>query len=141
MGPHQRVRAPKGVCNNFQQMDTRPNEIKEALNVAKAKLGAKRICPDTDRKFYDLNRDPIISPYTGKSWPLSYFEETSTPSVMDKAKDQDADGAEAENAEIGLMPMKDGGGDNDDSFLETDDDDMSGILNVSGDGGDGDDES
>jgi uncharacterized protein (TIGR02300 family) len=34
--------------------------------VAKPELGIKRICPDTGRKFYDLNKDPVISPYTGK---------------------------------------------------------------------------
>jgi len=34
--------------------------------VAKAELGTKRVCPDTGRKFYDLNKDPVISPYTGK---------------------------------------------------------------------------
>ncbi len=34
--------------------------------MAKPELGTKRICPDTGRKFYDLNKDPVISPYTGK---------------------------------------------------------------------------
>lgn len=45
--------------------------------MAKPELGTKRICPETGRKFYDLNRNPIVSPYTGTSYPLSYFE---TPS-------------------------------------------------------------
>jgi uncharacterized protein (TIGR02300 family) len=34
--------------------------------VAKSELGTKRICPDTGRKFYDLGKTPVISPYTGK---------------------------------------------------------------------------
>jgi uncharacterized protein (TIGR02300 family) len=38
--------------------------------VAKAELGTKRVCPDTGRKFYDLNKDPVISPYTGKIVPV-----------------------------------------------------------------------
>jgi len=38
--------------------------------VAKAELGTKRICPDTGRKFYDLNKNPVISPYTGKVVPV-----------------------------------------------------------------------
>jgi uncharacterized protein (TIGR02300 family) len=38
--------------------------------VAKPELGTKRICPDTGRKFYDLNKDPVISPYTGKVVPV-----------------------------------------------------------------------
>ena len=27
--------------------------------------GVKRICPTTGKRFYDLNKDPIVSPYTG----------------------------------------------------------------------------
>ena len=34
--------------------------------MSKDKLGKKRICPTTGKKFYDLNKDPIISPYTGE---------------------------------------------------------------------------
>jgi uncharacterized protein (TIGR02300 family) len=39
--------------------------------VAKPDLGTKRVCPDTGRKFYDLNRTPVISPYTGKVVPIA----------------------------------------------------------------------
>jgi uncharacterized protein (TIGR02300 family) len=38
--------------------------------VAKADLGTKRVCPDTGRKFYDLNKTPVVSPYTGKVVPI-----------------------------------------------------------------------
>jgi uncharacterized protein (TIGR02300 family) len=34
--------------------------------VAKSDLGTKRICPTTGKKFYDLNKTPVISPYTGE---------------------------------------------------------------------------
>lgn len=34
--------------------------------MAKADLGTKRICPTTGKKFYDLNKTPVISPYTGE---------------------------------------------------------------------------
>jgi uncharacterized protein (TIGR02300 family) len=34
--------------------------------VAKSDLGTKRICPTTGKKFYDLNKNPVISPYTGE---------------------------------------------------------------------------
>jgi uncharacterized protein (TIGR02300 family) len=43
-------------------------------NVAKAELGTKRIDPETGKKFYDLNNDPIVSPFTGVSYPRSFFE-------------------------------------------------------------------
>lgn len=39
--------------------------------------GTKREDPETGKKFYDLNRDPIVSPYTGKSYPRSFFEQTA----------------------------------------------------------------
>jgi len=38
--------------------------------VAKPELGTKRVCPVTGRKFYDLNKDPVISPYTGQVVPI-----------------------------------------------------------------------
>jgi uncharacterized protein (TIGR02300 family) len=41
--------------------------------VARPELGTKRVCPVTGKKFYDLNQDPIVSPYTGQSYPLSAF--------------------------------------------------------------------
>lgn len=31
----------------------------------KAEWGTKRVCPTTGKRFYDLNADPIVSPYTG----------------------------------------------------------------------------
>jgi uncharacterized protein (TIGR02300 family) len=39
--------------------------------VAKADLGTKRICPTTGKKFYDLNKNPVISPYTGEVVPIA----------------------------------------------------------------------
>jgi uncharacterized protein (TIGR02300 family) len=39
--------------------------------VAKPELGTKRICPTTGKKFYDLNKDPVISPYTGEVVPIA----------------------------------------------------------------------
>ena len=34
--------------------------------MAKEEWGTKRVCPDTGKRFYDLNNNPVISPYTGK---------------------------------------------------------------------------
>jgi len=39
--------------------------------VAKSELGTKRVCPDTGRKFYDLGKTPVVSPYTGKIVPIA----------------------------------------------------------------------
>lgn len=32
----------------------------------KEEWGVKRLCPTTGKRFYDLGRDPIVSPYTGE---------------------------------------------------------------------------
>ncbi|MEQ8445222.1 MAG: TIGR02300 family protein [Pelagibacterium sp.] len=42
--------------------------------MASDERGTKRTCPVTGKKFYDLGKDPVVSPYTGKSYPLSFFE-------------------------------------------------------------------
>ena len=125
--------------------------------MAKAELGTKRIDPETGRKFYDLNKDPIVSPYTGKSYPLSFFEETSAAAVLEKEEDEDTNEVDTENTEVELVSLEDadedaaGGddlpdlgdddveidGDDDDTFLEQDedddDDDMSDLIGVTGD--------
>ena len=128
--------------------------------MAKAELGTKRTDPDTGKKFYDLNRDPVVSPYTGKSWPLSFFEESTAAAIMEKAEEEDVQEVDTENTDVELVSLEDAeettsgddipdmgddddvelGDDDDDTFLETDDDDddddMSGIIGVTG----GDDE-
>ena len=52
--------------------------------MAKAELGTKRVCPDTGRKFYDLNKNPVISPYTGKVVPVE------TPTSRTRPEQQQA---------------------------------------------------
>jgi uncharacterized protein (TIGR02300 family) len=47
--------------------------------MAKPELGTKRICPETGRKFYDLNKDPVISPYTGKVVPVEAIPTRARP--------------------------------------------------------------
>jgi len=32
----------------------------------KEEWGTKRVCPGTGKRFYDLNANPIVSPYTGE---------------------------------------------------------------------------
>lgn len=33
--------------------------------MSKEEWGVKRLCPTTGKRFYDLNKNPIVSPYTG----------------------------------------------------------------------------
>ncbi|MFZ2103230.1 MAG: TIGR02300 family protein [Oricola sp.] len=107
--------------------------------MAKPELGTKRICPETGRKFYDLNKDPIVSPYTGKTYPLSYFEDTKSEIIAEKAEEADEaveldeeeepvsadvvsleDVEEDETSKDEALPDL---GDNTDDELEIDDDD------------------
>ena len=53
------------------QVKLRLQNILRTANVAKADLGIKRICPTTGKKFYDLNKTPVISPYTGEVVPIA----------------------------------------------------------------------
>ena len=53
--------------------------------MAKAELGTKRVCPETGRKFYDLNKDPVISPYTGKVVPVETPVARSRPEAAPAA--------------------------------------------------------
>ena len=55
--------------------------------MARSELGTKRICPTTGKKFYDLNNNPVISPYTGEVVPTSVltpFAKGSAPIVARK---------------------------------------------------------
>ena len=75
--------------------------------MAKPELGTKRIDPETGKKFYDLNRDPIVSPYTGKTYPLSFFEETSAAAVLEKEEEEDTNEVDTENTEVELVSLED----------------------------------
>jgi uncharacterized protein (TIGR02300 family) len=125
--------------------------------VAKPELGTKRIDPETGRKFYDLNRDPIVSPYTGKSYPRSYFEtdgdnaaeeedeveskeldaeEADAEVVSLEEADEEASGTSDDSVDLGDEDDVDLGDDEDDTFLEEEEeeeDDVSGIIGVGGD--------
>ncbi|NOD62337.1 MULTISPECIES: TIGR02300 family protein [unclassified Ruegeria] len=87
----------------------------------KEEWGVKRVCPTTGKRFYDLNKDPIISPYTGEIVEL----ETSK-SRMIAADSEDAASVKArENASEEDLVLDDD--DNvdvelDDDLLDDDDD-------------------
>jgi uncharacterized protein (TIGR02300 family) len=120
--------------------------------VAKSELGTKRIDPETGRKFYDLNKDPIVSPYTGKSYPRSYFESGNEKVVEEEAEveEKELDTEEEAPEVISLEDADDEakgdetpdmdddedvdlGDDEDDTFLEEEeeeDDDVADIIGV-----------
>ena len=61
--------------------------------------GTKREDPETGKKFYDLNRDPIVSPYTGKSYPRSFFEQNAVAPRKGRDDDETED-EEVEEIEV-----------------------------------------
>lgn len=71
----------------------------EASPVAREELGTKRIDPETGKKFYDLGKDPIVSPYTGKSYPLSFFA-VEAPALKEMARAKVSDEGEEEEIEV-----------------------------------------
>ena len=120
--------------------------------MAKSELGTKRIDPETGRKFYDLNKDPVVSPYTGKSYPRTYFESgnekpVEEEEVEEKELDAEDDAPEVISLEDADDEAKSGddipdmdddedvdlGDDEDDTFLEDEeeeDDDVTDIIGV-----------
>ncbi len=124
--------------------------------MAKSELGTKRIDPETGRKFYDLNKDPIVSPYTGKTYPRTYFDSANSKAVEEEEEveekeiDAEEEGAEVVSLEEADDEAKSGddvpeiedeedvdlGDDDEDVFLEDeeeDDDDVSDIIGVGDD--------
>ena len=68
--------------------------------MAKDERGTKREDPETGKKFYDLNKDPIVSPYTGKSYPRSFFEQNATRKGAAEREEEE----EEEEVEIAAVP-------------------------------------
>ena len=72
--------------------------------MAKANLGTKRICPTTGRKFYDLNKDPVISPYTGEIVPIVVATTRARPGDAARAaaaaREAEVEKAAPEEAEL-----------------------------------------
>lgn len=44
--------------------------------------GTKRICPTTGKRFYDLNRTPIVSPYTGEVVDIDTFRRKTSSAIL-----------------------------------------------------------
>ena len=129
--------------------------------MAKAELGTKRVCPVTGRKFYDLNKNPVISPYTGEIVPIAPLPTSRSRSaaaavapVVPLAPEVEA----PEAAEVELVSLEDadaeaeGGkkdaavegeeevevaddGAEDNTFLETDEDEGDDVSDIVGGGG------
>ncbi len=70
-------------------------QIIKGNEMPKEEWGVKRICPTTGKRFYDLNRNPIVSPYTGEA-----IERDSGKSRMIAADAEDAATVKAKAEEV-----------------------------------------
>lgn len=130
--------------------------------MAKPELGTKRICPVTGRKFYDLNKNPVISPYTGEVVPIAPIArgraDAKAPAAAEAEPELET--AEAEGAEFvsledadaeatgkvkgkGKSDLPDTGddieveddpGDDDSTFIEDDEESDDDVTDLIGDG-------
>ncbi|MCG6901342.1 MAG: TIGR02300 family protein [Rhodobacter sp.] len=88
----------------------------------KEEWGTKRLCPTTGKRFYDLNKSPIVSPYTGEVVNLDTGK--SRVAIAEKAKEKPEEELElVEDDDEVLDDDDDADVDIDDDLLEDDDDD------------------
>ncbi|MEZ5673814.1 TIGR02300 family protein [Thalassovita litoralis] len=87
----------------------------------KEEWGTKRVCPTTGKRFYDLNKNPIVSPYTGEVVELNIgksrmiaadAEDAATKKMRASDADSDSDVLD-DDVDVDL----------DDDLLDDDDDD------------------
>ncbi len=85
--------------------------------------GTKRLCPETGKRFYDLNATPVISPYTGKEVAI---DTSKTRTMVADAEDAQTTKKKTDDEEDDLV-LDDEEDDDDadlaDDVLDDDDDD------------------
>ena len=90
----------------------------------KEEWGVKRVCPTTGKRFYDLGRTPIISPYTGEVVTLDTGK-GSRSLVADRPDKKAAKEVVTEDEDLVLdddLEIEDDDADLDDDVLDDDDD-------------------
>ncbi|WP_435257924.1 TIGR02300 family protein [Thioclava sp. FR2] len=105
----------------------------------KEEWGTKRVCPTTGKRFYDLNRTPIISPYTGEVVDIESARRKLAASVISRStpnKDDDDVIVDDLDADDDLLETASDDSDLDDDLLEDDTDDnvsLDDLADVAGD--------
>ena len=88
----------------------------------KEEWGVKRVCPTTGKRFYDLNRNPVVSPYTGETVNTDSGKRSM---ISADAEDQASNKDKSEDLEdVDLLDDDDVDVDiNDDTVLEDEEED------------------
>lgn len=104
----------------------------------KEEWGTKRICPTTGKRFYDLNRSPIVSPYTGEVVDIETARRKMAASVISRPVPEKDDELLVDDLEADddLIEASGEDADLDDDLLEDDADDnvsLDDLADVAGD--------
>jgi uncharacterized protein (TIGR02300 family) len=105
----------------------------------KLEWGTKRICPTTGKRFYDLNKSPIVSPYTGEVVDIETARRKMAAAVISRAvpeKDDDVLVDDLDSDDDLLTPGVADDTELDDELLEEDADDnvsLDDLTEVAGD--------
>ncbi|MDZ4094468.1 MAG: TIGR02300 family protein [Paracoccaceae bacterium] len=106
----------------------------------KAEWGTKRICPTTGKRFYDLNKTPITSPYTGEVVDIESARRKMAAAVISRVvpaeKDDDVLVDDLDGDDDLLVVEATDDGEAEDDLLEDDGDDtvsLDDLADVAGD--------
>lgn len=105
----------------------------------KEEWGTKRICPTTGKRFYDLNRTPIVSPYTGEVVDIETARRKMAAAVISRVLPEKDDDVLVDDLEADDDLLETGVTDDaelDDDLLEDDADDnvsLDDLADVAGD--------
>jgi uncharacterized protein (TIGR02300 family) len=111
----------------------------EGTNMPKEEWGTKRICPTTGKRFYDLNRTPIVSPYTGEVVDIETARRKMAAAVISRVLPEKDDDVLVDDLEADDDLLETGVTDDaelDDDLLEDDADDnvsLDDLADVAGD--------
>lgn len=88
----------------------------------KEEWGTKRLCPTSGKRFYDLNKVPIVSPYTGETIEMDNGKSRMIAADAEDAATKKAKEAETDDEDVVLEDDEDVDLDLGDDVLEDDDD-------------------
>ena len=106
----------------WQLAQTETKILMKEIKMPKEEWGVKRVCPTTGKRFYDLNKNPVVSPYTGEVVEL---DTSKTRMIAADAEDMSSKGNKAEDLDSEDVVLDDEDVDVDlgDDLLEEDDED------------------
>ena len=103
------------------QIVDKTHEINKGISMPKEEWGVKRVCPTTGKRFYDLNNNPIISPYSGEVVVVDVSKSRMIAADAEDANTKKMREAKTDSDEDDVLDVDDVDVDLDDDILEDDD--------------------